>query len=112
MGSAETFFGPVNITNNMLFHPFDTLKNQAVIRLDGGGGNQQHRTSKDTAAVCRDTEETKSKCNYNGEYSGQKCLCMPQPGNLRSRIYAPFFAVFREIREFCVFGNLPLVYYL
>lgn len=25
----------------------------------GGGGNQQHRTSKDTAAVCRDTEETK-----------------------------------------------------
>lgn len=25
----------------------------------GGGGNQQHRSQRDTAAVCRDTEETK-----------------------------------------------------
>ena len=36
---------------------------------------------------------------YNGEYSGQKCLFMPQPGNLQSLIYAPFFAVLR-IRKF------------
>merc|ERR1712107_474839 len=25
----------------------------------GGGGNQQHRSQRDTSAVCRDTEETK-----------------------------------------------------
>ena len=33
----------------------------------------------------------------NGEYSGQKCIFMPHPGNLRSLIYVPFFAVFRDI---------------
>ena len=28
---------------------------------DGGGGNKQHVGGRDSAAVCRDTEETKSK---------------------------------------------------
>lgn len=27
--------------------------------LDGGGGNRQHMSQRDSAAVCRDTEELK-----------------------------------------------------
>ena len=32
-----------------------------IFCLVGGGGNKQHLGSRDSAAVCRDTEETKSK---------------------------------------------------
>lgn len=29
--------------------------------LDGGGGNRQHMSQRDSAAVCRDTEELKGE---------------------------------------------------
>ena len=38
----------------------------------------------------------------NGEYSGQKCLFMPQPGNLRilhSALFLAAFFAFRQVIE-------------